>query len=324
MKIAVLGAAGGIGQPLSLLLKMHLPAGCELALYDPAPMTRGVAVDLSHVPSPVRVHGYTGRQPDEALRGADIVLIPAGIARKPGMERSDLFKFNAGIVMDLIQHCAQCCPGALIALITNPVNSMVPIAAEVLRAAGVYDPRRLFGLTSLDVVRAESICASDSDPTHLPVPGSIPVIGGHSGITIVPLFSRLGGNQGDDDAWRERIRRVQQAGTEVVDAKAGAGSATLAMAYAALRFCMALLRARRGEKGIIEYAYVEGGYAGAQFFSQPIRLGPEGVAEVLDYQPLHPVEQAAVDAMLPTLNREIEQGLEFVHQVMPVWNKVGI
>ena len=78
------------------------------------------------------------------------------------------------------------------------------------------------------------------------------------------------------------------------------------------------------EKGIIEYAYVEGGHAGAQFFSQPIRLGPEGVAEVLDYQPLHPVEQAAVDAMLPTLNREIEQGLEFVHQVMPVWNKVGI
>ena len=107
MKIAVLGAAGGIGQPLSLLLKMNLPAGSELALYDPAPMTRGVAVDLSHIPTAVRVKGYTGRDPDAALDGADIVLIPAGIARKPGMERSDLFKFNAGIVMDLVQHCAR-------------------------------------------------------------------------------------------------------------------------------------------------------------------------------------------------------------------------
>ena len=102
MKIAVLGAAGGIGQPLSLLLKMNLPAGSELALYDPAPMTRGVAVDLSHIPTAVRVKGYTGRDPDAALDGADIVLIPAGIARKPGMERSDLFKFNAGIVMDVM------------------------------------------------------------------------------------------------------------------------------------------------------------------------------------------------------------------------------
>jgi len=175
MKVVVLGAAGGIGQPLSLLLKMQLPAGSELALYDPAPMTRGVAVDLSHIPSRVQVAGFTGRDPSAALAGADIVLIPAGIARKPGMERSDLFKFNAGIIVDLVQHCARVCPQALVAIITNPVNSMVPIAAEVLRKAGVYDPRRLFGLTSLDVVRAESFALEAasvvSDEVAIPVVG---------------------------------------------------------------------------------------------------------------------------------------------------------
>ena len=323
MKIAVLGAAGGIGQPLSLLLKMNLPAGSELALYDPAPMTRGVAVDLSHIPTAVRVKGYTGRDPDAALDGADIVLIPAWIARKPGMERSDLFKFNAGIVMDLVQHCARCCPQALLALITNPVNSMVPVAAEVLKMAGVYDSRRLFGLTTLDVVRAESFCASDERPEALPVKGAVPVVGGHSGTTIVPLYSHLGGDLGGDDALRERIRRVQQAGTDVVEAKAGAGSATLAMAYAALRFCLSLLRARQGELGIIECAYVEGGHPEALFFSQRIRLGIEGIAEVLPYQPLHPVEQAAIDSMLPGLNEEIRQGIDFVRQLMPIWHQVG-
>ena len=53
MKVAVLGAAGGIGQALSLLLKLNLPAGTDLALYDLAPVTPGVAVDLSHIPPSV-------------------------------------------------------------------------------------------------------------------------------------------------------------------------------------------------------------------------------------------------------------------------------
>ena len=67
MKVAVLGAAGGIGQPLSLILKSRLPAGSELALYDVAPFTPGVAVDLSHIPTDVNVEGFTG---DEGLAKA--------------------------------------------------------------------------------------------------------------------------------------------------------------------------------------------------------------------------------------------------------------
>lgn len=313
MKIAVLGAAGGIGQSLSLLLKMQLPAGSELALYDPAPMTRGVAVDLSHIPTQVAVSGYAGSDPEPALTGADIVLISAGIARKPGMERSDLFKFNAGIIMDLVQHCAKVCPKALIAIITNPVNSMVPIAAEVLRKAGVYDPRRLFGLTSLDLVRAESFAVAKLQASVSA--GQIPVVGGHSGLTIVPLFSHQAGVAQEADM-AALIEQVQQAGTRVVEAKAGAGSATLAMAYAALRFCLSLVRACAGDKNVVEYAFVEGGNPMARFFSQPVRLGCEGVVEVLDYQPVHPIEQAAIEQMLPTLNKEIQQGIDYALHVL--------
>ena len=314
MKIAVLGAAGGIGQSLSLLLKMQLPAGSELALYEPAPMTRGVAVDLSHIPTQVAVSGYAGSDPEPALTGADIVLISAGIARKPGMERSDLFKFNAGIIMDLVQHCAKVCPKALIAIITNPVNSMVPIAAEVLRKAGVYDPRRLFGLTSLDLVRAESFAVDKLQQGV--AAGQIPVVGGHSGLTIVPLFSHQSGVAPQEADMVALIEQVQQAGTRVVEAKAGAGSATLAMAYAALRFCLSLVRACAGDKNVVEYAFVEGGNPMARFFSQPVRLGCEGVVEVLDYQPVHPIEQAAIEQMLPTLNKEIQQGIDYALHVL--------
>ena len=72
------------------------------------------------------------------------------------MTRDDLFKINAGIVRDLVKGIAETCPKAHILVISNPVNSTVPIAAEVLKQANVYDPKRLFGVTTLDVVRAET------------------------------------------------------------------------------------------------------------------------------------------------------------------------
>jgi len=90
----------------------------------------------------------------------DLVVIPAGVPRKPGMTRDDLFKINAGIVRTLCEGIAKCCPNAIVNLISNPVNSTVPIAAEVFKKAGTYDPKRLLGVTALDVVRANTFVVS--------------------------------------------------------------------------------------------------------------------------------------------------------------------
>lgn len=312
MKVAILGAAGGIGQSLSLLLKTHLPPGFTLSLYDIAPMIPGVAVDLSHIPTDVEVVGFSGDDPSTALDGADVVIIPAGVARKPGMDRADLFKFNASVIQSLIEHCARCCPKALIGIITNPVNSTVPIAAEVLKRAGVYDPRKLFGITTLDVLRAETFAAQAMKARAGSL--TVPVIGGHSGTTILPLFSQVVGQHFCADELDALTAHVQNAGTDVVNAKAGGGSATLAMAQAGLRFCLSLVHARKGEPGIIEYAYIEGGSPHARFFAQAVRLGIDGVEEVLEYGHLSLEEQARLDNMLPTLRSEIELGIEFVHR----------
>lgn len=113
MKVAVLGAAGGIGQALALLLKTQLPSGSDLTLYDIAPVTPGVAKDLSHIPTDVRITGFAGEDPTPALEGADIVLISAGVARKPGMDRSDLFNVNAGIVRNLVEKNCQNLPESI-------------------------------------------------------------------------------------------------------------------------------------------------------------------------------------------------------------------
>lgn len=85
-KVAVLGAAGGIGQPLSLLLKQS-PLVSHLALYDIA-HTPGVAADLSHIETRAKVTGHLGDdQLADCVKNADLVVIPAGVPRKPGNTR---------------------------------------------------------------------------------------------------------------------------------------------------------------------------------------------------------------------------------------------
>ncbi|HBL6964051.1 TPA: malate dehydrogenase, partial [Morganella morganii] len=299
MKVAVLGAAGGIGQALALLLKTQLPSGSDLTLYDIAPVTPGVAKDLSHIPTDVRITGFAGEDPTPALEGADIVLISAGVARKPGMDRSDLFNVNAGIVRNLVEKIAKTCPKALIGIITNPVNTTVAIAAEVLKKAGVYDKNRLFGVTTLDIIRSNTFVAElkGKKPQEL----EVPVIGGHSGVTILPLLSQIPGVSFSDAEIDSLTKRIQNAGTEVVEAKAGGGSATLSMGQAAARFGLSLVRAMQGESNVVECTYTEGDGKYARFFAQPVVLGKNGVEKRLDIGSLSAYEEKALNGMLDVL-----------------------
>ncbi|KAF9898469.1 malate DEHYDROGENASE, NAD-dependent, partial [Lobosporangium transversale] len=90
VKVVICGAAGGIGQPLSLLLKQS-DLISHLALYDVV-NAAGVAADLSHINTKSKVTGHGKESMDEALKNAHTVVIPAGVPRKPGMTRDDLFK----------------------------------------------------------------------------------------------------------------------------------------------------------------------------------------------------------------------------------------
>ncbi|NDK98501.1 malate dehydrogenase [Photorhabdus bodei] len=311
MKVAVLGAAGGIGQALALLLKTQLPSGSELSLYDIAPVTPGVAVDLSHIPTEVKIKGFAGEDATPALEGANVVLISAGVARKPGMDRSDLFNVNAGIVRNLVEQVARTCPKSLIGIITNPVNTTVAIAAEVLKKAGVYDKNRLFGVTTLDVIRSNTFVAElkGKKPQEI----EVPVIGGHSGVTILPLLSQIPGVSFTDEELAALTKRIQNAGTEVVEAKAGGGSATLSMGQAAARLGLSLVRGLQGESDVVECAYIEGDGKYARFFAQPVRLGKNGVEERLNVGELSDFEQKALEGMLDVLRKDIELGEKFIN-----------
>ena len=314
-KVAVLGAAGGIGQPLSLLLKLAPESIKHLALYDIANV--GMAADLAHIDTNVTVSAHSGEaELSEALKDASIVLMPAGVPRKPGMTRDDLFNINAGIVKTLAGAVAKNCPRAHLLVISNPVNSTVPIAYETMKALGVSRPS-VVGVTTLDIVRARTFIgqALGVEPSTV----QIPVIGGHSGPTIVPVFSALGGQIQDAKIVQELTKRVQYGGDEVVKAKAGGGSATLSMAHAARQFFDKFVQGlNEGASRAIAYVKKDAAPGGesipTEYMAVEVEVGHKGVQRIFPLPKLDSYESELFKVAVADLSKDISKGIEFAHQ----------
>jgi len=302
-KVVVLGAAGGIGQPLSLLLKMN-PLIKHLSLYDIHP-TKGIARDLSSIYTSAHVHGYHGeKELADALKDADVVVCVAGVTIKPGQTRDDVFETNAPIIKQLITAVADHCPNAFVAIVSNPVNSLVPLVYEVLVHKKIHGVRkRLFGVTTMDVVRAKKFAPGDVD---------VPVVGGHQGITIIPLVSgsSIPNLFDSENLLSNYIKDIQDEGIKVLDAKDGKGTATLSMAYAAARFTNSLLWAKNG-RPTVECAYVHSHLTKASFFASPVTIGKEGI-EKIDPQgilkKITPFESKLVNEAIDKLKDDILKG----------------
>jgi malate dehydrogenase len=317
-KVCVCGGSGGIGQPLSMFMALDDNVG-ELSVYDltiamvpPA----GVAADLGHLEKKTKVVGYAKALDEKAidklgdcLTGCDLVLVPAGMPRKPGQTRDDLFKINANIAKEVVEACAKYCPNAVVALIVNPVNSVVPAMAELYKKKGL-DPKKILGVTTLDCVRANKFVAeiTGADPDDV----EVPVIGGHAGVTIMPVFSQdKYGKTISPDKIPALDKHVQDAGTDVVNAKAGKGSATLSMAYAGARLGKAVLAGLNGTP-TTECAYVMSDVMpGVPYFTSKVTFGKNGVEKVHGYGQLSKYEETRLAEAIAALKGEIKSGLDY-------------
>lgn len=340
VKVAVLGASGGVGQPLSLFLKLS-PYISKLALYDIRDPV-GFKTDISHINTIAECQSFSKDQLDDALRGARVVLIPAGVPRKPGMSRDDLFKINASIVKHLCEQIARICPNATVLIISNPVNSLVPVAVETFKRIGTFDASKIMGVTTLDLVRAETFFGDYMNNARLSSLGSkqfdkrrmhkvVSVIGGHSGQTIVPivLLKPLVYIMKQED-YKGLINRVQYGGDEVVKAKEGTGSATFSMAFAGYRFAEAILKSIQRESiddlGYIPaYVYLPNlkngtdvqkklGHKDLEYFSIPINLANGRIesvnTEILDK--LSDEEKEMTEIAVKELVINIRKGQRFI------------
>jgi malate dehydrogenase len=167
-------------------------------------------------------------------------------------------------------------------------------------------------VTTLDVVRASRFISQlrNTDPAN----ENITVVGGHSGATIVPLLSQSGFNLSEEQL-AEYVRRVQFGGDEVVQAKDGAGSATLSMAMAGARFAESLLKAAQGQKNVIEPTFVDSPLykdQGCEYFSSNVELGPNGVEKIHPVGKITDYEQKLLDVCLADLSKNIQKGVDWV------------
>merc|ERR1712151_967678 len=275
----------------------------------------GVAADLSHLEKRVKVSSYTLSKDDkpvdklqECLTGCDLVLVPAGLPRKPGQTRADLLAINAGIAKGIVEACAKFCPEAVIGLIVNPVNSVVPAMCELWKKKGL-NPKKIVGITTLDCVRAEKFVHEVTGVSLSDI--SIPVIGGHAGTTILPLFSQdVAGKTIPADKVPDLDKKVQDAGTVVVAAKNGKGSATLSMVFAGARLGRAVLSGLAGTP-VTECAYVESTATELPYFASMVTFGKNSVEKVHGIGNLNAYEQGRLEALKPTLKEEIDAGLEY-------------
>lgn len=316
-KVCVIGGAGGIGQPLSMFMALDSNVkelsvvDLNIAMVPPA----GVAADLGHLEKKSKVVGYVydvGQKAtdhlEDALKDCAVVLIPAGMPRKPGMTRDDLFKVNADIAKGLVSACAKFCPEAILLCIVNPVNSVVPAMAELYKKKGL-DPNKIVGVTTLDIVRANKFVGeiTGKNPNFV----NIPVIGGHAGTTILPVFSQdKTAATIEADKIEELDKRVQDAGTEVVNAKGGKGSATLSMAYAGSRMARSVLLGLMGRKRT-ECAYVASTITDLPYFSSKVVFGEGGIQKVLPIGELNEHETKRLEELKVALKGEIDTGLEY-------------
>jgi len=269
----------------------------------------GMSTDLSHISTATKVTGHSGEgQLGDCLKDCDIVVIPAGVPRKPGMARDDLFNVNAMIVKNLAVACAKYCPEAHVMVISNPVNSTVPITVEVMKRMGVKSPR-VYGITTLDIVRAKTFVGElkNVDPAKV----KVQVIGGHSGPTIIPLLSNIGDIKLSADEIKSLTQRIQYGGDEVVKAKAGTGSATLSMAFAAREFVAPFIKALNGDKTTLTCYMEDSTWKGLNYFAGDVVISSAGKEKVLPLPKLSEYEQELYEKALPELKSNIEKGIEF-------------
>jgi malate dehydrogenase len=278
-KVTVVGAGNVGATAAQRLAEKQL---CDVVLVDIVEgVPQGKALDLNEA-APIEKHDahLTGTNGYDETAGSDIVIITAGIPRKPGMSRDDLISTNAGIVKNVTQEVASRSPESVIIIVSNPLDAMCHVAFDacgfpkqrVIGMAGVLDSARFRAFISMELnVSVENTHAF--------------VLGGH-GDTMVPLprYSTVAGIPITELMSADRIdalvERTRNGGAEIVGLLK-TGSAYYAPASAAVEMAESILKDKK--KILPCAAYLQGEY-GMQdlFIGVPVKLGAGGIEDIIE------------------------------------------
>lgn len=303
-KITVVGA-GHVGATCSQLLSQKELAK-EVILVDIADgIPQGKGLDQWES---APIEGFdtrvSGANDYESSAGADIFIVTAGVARKPGMSRDDLLKINAGVIESVTKEIKRVAPDSIIIMVTNPLDVMAQVAIET----SGFPRERVIGMAGvLDTARYRSFIALELDVSIEDIQAL--VLGGH-GDTMVPLISYTSVSgipltqlmaQDRIDALVERTRK---GGGEIV-AYLKEGSAYYAPAAAAVQMAEAIVKDKR--RILPCAAWLQGEYGQNDLFlGVPCLLGENGLERIIEVE-LDDDEQAALETSAEHVRTTVEK-----------------
>ncbi len=292
-KISVIG--GGFTGATAAFLAAQKELGDVVLVDIPATEnpTKGKALDMWEAAPVQGYDSYVKGTSDYAhTADSDVVLITAGVARKPGMSRDDLVQINQKVMVSVSEQIAKYSPNATIIVLTNPVDAMT---YTVYKTTG-FPKNRVIGQSGvLDTARFRAFIAEELNISVKDITGF--VLGGH-GDTMVPLtrYSFAGGIPLETlisaDRLEEIVNRTRNGGAEIVNLL-GNGSAYYAPAAAMVEMAEAILK---DQKRILpSIAYLEGEYGYSDLYlGVPTLLGANGIEKIFELE-LTDKEKAALD-----------------------------
>jgi malate dehydrogenase len=311
-RVSIIGA-GNVGSTLGQrLVEKNL---ADVVLLDIAPgRPKGLALDLMEARG-VERHDrtITGTDDYTETQNSDVIVVAAGIARKPGMSRDDLLKTNANIVVDVVKQAIAHSPNAVLLVVTNPLDVMTYLAWQ---ASGL-PPQRVLGMAGvLDAARFETFIAMELKVSIMDVTAM--VLGGHGDLMVpLPRYSTVSGipitELMDEMTIQRLVERTRNGGAEIVSLMQ-AGSAYFAPASSACMMVESIVYNR--DRIVPAAAYLQGQYGLKDIFiGVPTCLGREGVTRVLElnlleseYQALH-ASASAVRASIELAQRLVQAPL---------------
>jgi malate dehydrogenase len=241
----------------------------------------GKALDLQEAAA-IEKHDarLTGTNAYEASEGSDVVVVTAGIPRKPGMSRGDLLATNAKIVKDIIERVAPLSPDAILIIVTNPLDAMCHVAFQTSK----FPRNRVMGMSG--VLDAGRFCTFIAMELNVSVKNTHALVLGGHGKTMVPLprYSTVAGVPITELLPQERVdalvKRTREGGAEIIGLLKTA-SAYYAPASAVVEMTDSILKDKK--KILSCAAYLQGEYGIHDLFiGVPVKLGKEGVEEIIE------------------------------------------
>lgn len=304
-RVTVVGGSSEVGQTVCLMLRAQ-PSITRLNVHDTLIQTPGVILDISHIPAESFLKGYVGEETlERALKDADIVVATGGVLRRPGISKESWLATNINFIKMLASKVAKTTPLPMVGILTEPVNVLVPMAAEIMRNHGDYDSKKLFGITAIDHLRAQSLYALEH---NLPPRDCIvPVIGGRSGKTALPLLSQAKpACRMNEKSIQEFTTKIRKCDDNVLEAKKG-WSPTLSVAYGALMFTRSVIDALDGRQAKVA-AYIENNDFGTHFFSGIVNINHHGAIDMQRFSELSPFEVHLLERSIAHIRKDVSKG----------------